>query len=193
MLTHHHVFAPDQVDVPRSPRTSQPLRSCSGAPASPAVPHTSRTGVRMRMKSPLVMLLVGLPKFGVLVTLDASTRASMRWSPVRRNERNTDMSRFQPPGPRNWFGRVFPKRTPVGDPTRPGRSTSQPRQSRRSSLTGPTRSAVCRLPGVFSVGAVGRDREGRAAEGAEDPVDLPVVDQHRARYRRSLVSLRHGS
>ena len=29
----------------------------------------------------------------------------MRWVPVRGNERNTEKSRFQPPGPRNWFGR----------------------------------------------------------------------------------------
>ena len=60
------------------------------------------------MKSPLVMLLTGLPNFGVLVTLDASTRNSIRCSPVRRKDRNTDRSRFQPPGPRNWFGRLVP-------------------------------------------------------------------------------------
>ena len=53
------------------------------------------------MKSPLVTLLVGLPKLGVFVRFDASTRASIRWVPVRGNDRKIEKSRFQPPGPRN--------------------------------------------------------------------------------------------
>ena len=69
----------------------------------------------MRMKSPLVMLLVGLPNFGVFVMLDAF-HAELRAGavPAIGKVRNTEKSRFQPPGPRNWFSRDVPKRTPSG-------------------------------------------------------------------------------
>ena len=106
----------------------------------------------MRMKSPLCRLLVGLPKFDLFVTLDASTRASIRCA-ATQGERTEDREVEVPSAraaelvdPRvaeaDAFGlrpcgrvEVEAVRADVADLRRPS----------------PTRSAVCRLPGVFNV------------------------------------------
>src|SRR6476661_3912457 len=105
----------------------------------------------MCMKSPLVIADVGFANFGVLVMLVPSTRTSALCLFASGNVRNTEKSRFQPPGPRNWLRRLVPKHTHVGCSHASGSKYTPSAPILPTFVTGPTRLAVCVLFGVLSV------------------------------------------
>ncbi len=139
------------------------------------------------MKSALVIDEVGFAKFALLVTLVASTLSSILCLFTSGNVRNTEKSRFQPPGPRNWFSRLFPKQTHVGWAQAAGSKYTPSAPILPTFVTGPTRSAVCVLFGVLRVVASAVTVNGVPLNAWKTPFTCQLFMSDRSRLKSVAV------
>ena len=151
-------------------RSGSAVRSTRPVVAVPNVPL-------MRMKLPLFTSAVRVDELrcvGDVRRFDAELEPSRPTHGKRPEERHVEVDS---PGTTELIAPGVAESDALRlRPCAPGRSRSPTRQFRRCWSTSPTRSAVCWLPGMFTIVAVRRHRERRARECRERSVELPVVD-----------------